>query len=115
MDTFEPRQAETEEKRTYGERKHMYRSLSDGKTSLSHPIPIARALCHDRNRVSAKCVWVVEYVAARRFPSRRVTNLDRALVDVLSKHSEAALPTTRTEDVYATKALPSGTGVYRVA
>ena len=61
MDTFEPRQAETEEKRTYGERKYMYRSLSDGKTSLSHPIPIARALCHGRNRVSAKCVgwWSV--------------------------------------------------------
>ena len=61
MDTFEPRQAETEEKRTYGERKYMYRSLSGGKTSLSHPIPIARALCHGRNRVSAKCVgwWSV--------------------------------------------------------
>ena len=95
--------------------RHMYRSLSDGKTSVSHPIPIARALCHNRNRVSAKCVWVVEYVAARRFPSRRITNLDRALVDVLSQHSEATLPTTRTEDVYATKASPSGTGVHRVA
>ena len=68
--------------------RHMYRSLSDGKTSLSHPTPIARALCHDRNRESAKCVWVVEYVAARRFSSRRVTNLDKALLDVLSQHSE---------------------------
>ena len=111
MDTLEPRQAETEEKRTCGERK--WTALSDGKTSLSHPIPIARALCHDRNRLSATCVWVVEYVAARRFPSRRITNLDRALVDVLSQHSEATLPTSRTEDVYATKASPSGTGSVR--
>ena len=53
--------AETEEKRTYGERKFLNRSLSDGKTSLSHPIPIARALCHGGNPVSAKCVgwWSV--------------------------------------------------------
>ena len=52
--------------------KYMYRGLSGSYCSGSLP-----------RQESSKCnsCWVVACVAARRFPSRRATNLDRALVD----------------------------------